>query len=333
MAFLRALGCYLPPRVVTNAELAPMVGADEAWLLHSTGIAERRFAGPDQTVAELGARAARDCLESAAIAAREIGLVLVASGSSERRFPGPASSIAAALGINGVPAIDLPMASAGSLAGIVLASHLAAAYRNVLVVGAEIMSRAVNISPIGRDTAVLFGDGAGACVVSADAGFATIADTVLHTDGEFVEALQLHLDAPLYMDGRTIILHASRKLPRAILEVLDRNNIKPCDVSAYILHQANLNLITRVAQALAVPESKFFCNLQRYGNTSSASLLIAAAEWPREIGPIILAAFGAGLNWGAVLLHCGAGLQPAQSFSSSHKVQPLSLPCDSASTR
>jgi 3-oxoacyl-[acyl-carrier-protein] synthase-3 len=305
MAFLRAFGCYLPSRVITNAEIAPMVGVDEAWLLQMTGIAERRFAAPHQTVAELGLFAAKDCLERAGMEAQQIGLMLVASGSSERRFPGPASSIGAALGISGTPAIDLPMASTGSLAGIAMASHLAAAYGNVLVVGAEIMSRVVQVSPNGRDTAVLFGDGAGACIVSAESGFAEMVDSVLHTDGDYAESLQLNFDAPLYMDGRSIILHATRKMPRVIVEVLERNDCKADQVGAFLVHQANLNLILRVAQSLGVPESKFYCNVQRYGNTSSASMLIAAAEWHRQAGaiedPIVLAAFGAGLNWGAVL--------------------------------
>jgi 3-oxoacyl-[acyl-carrier-protein] synthase III len=305
MSYLRAFGCYLPSRVVTNAELAPMVEVDEAWLLQMTGIAERRFAAPHQTVAELGLFAAKDCLERAGMAAQQIGFILVASGSSERRFPGPASSIGAALGIPGTPAIDVPMASAGSLAGISMASQMAGAYGNVLVVGAEIMSRVVQVSPHSRDTAVLFGDGAGACVVSAEAGFAEIVDSVLHTDGDYAESLQLDLASPLFMDGRSIILHATRKIPRVIVEVLERNGFKAEQVAAFLLHQANLNLILRVAQSLGVAESKFYCNVQRYGNTSSASMLIAAAEWHREVGkieaPIVLAAFGAGLNWGAVL--------------------------------
>lgn len=310
-AFLREFGLYLPSRIVTNAELAPMVGADEAWLLQVTGIAERRFADPQQTVAELGLSAARDCLERAGMTAQEIGFIIVGAGSGERRFPGPASSIGAALGIPGIPAIDLPIASAGSLVGIVLASHLAAAYGNVLVIGAEIMSRVVQVSPLYRDTAILFGDGAGACVVSPDKGLARIVDSALHTDGDYAEALQLHLDSPLFMDGRSIILHATRKLPRVIVEVLERNNRKPESVGAFLLHQANLNLIAKVAQTLRVEESKFYSNIQRYGNTSSASMLIAAAEWRREGGqfdaPVVMAAFGAGLNWGAALLEAASG--------------------------
>lgn len=283
-----------------------MVGADPEWLREATGIEQRRFAAPEETVASLGIRAAKDCLEAAAAGAGEVGLVLAASGSGELRFPGPATAIAAGLGIPGVPAIDLPMASAGSLFALSLAGSLSRDYGNVLVVASEIMSRVVRLDPLNRDTAILFGDGAGAALVSKDAGFATIADSLLASDGEFAEALKLHLDTPLHMDGRTIILHASRKIPRAIAQLLERNGLKPDEVGAYILHQANLNLITRVAQALKAQESKFFCNLSRYGNTSSASMLIAATEWWRGCGrkveePVVFAAFGAGLNWGALL--------------------------------
>jgi 3-oxoacyl-[acyl-carrier-protein] synthase-3 len=306
MAFLRALGCHLPARVVDNAELAPMVGADPAWLLHATGIERRRFAAPEETVASLGTRAAKCCLEAAGMTAGEVGLILAASGSSEHRFPGPATAIGAGLGISGTPAIDLPLASAGSLFGLALADSLCRDYGNVLVVASEIMSRVVRLDSTGRDTAILFGDGAGACLVSPDRGFARIAGSILKSDGDFAEALRLHLDSPLYMDGRTIILQAARKLPRVITELLERQHVKPDAIATFLMHQANLNLITRVAQALEVPEQRFFRNIANYGNTSSASLLIAATEWWQSTGqmegPVVMAAFGAGLNWGALLL-------------------------------
>jgi len=168
------------------------------------------------------------------------------------------------------------------------------------------MSRVVRLEPAFRDTAILFGDGAGACLVSEGSGFARVVDSILSTDGDFRDALRLDLDAPLAMDGRAIILQASRKLPRVISELLARNQSNPGQVGTYVMHQANLNLITRVAQSLGVPDTKFFRNLGRYGNTSSASLLIAATEWWREAGgplqaPAVFAAFGAGLNWGALL--------------------------------
>ena len=306
MSFLRALGCYLPERIVDNAEIGPMAGADPAWILQASGIEQRRFAGPQETVATMGVHAAQDCLGSIGASAREVGLVLVASGSGERRFPGPASAIGAALGVSGVPAIDLPMASAGSLFAMALGAQLAPAYGNVLVVASEIMSRVIHLHSAGRDTAILFGDGAGACLIGAEPGFARIADSMLHTDGDFAEILTLHWDTPLHMDGRSVIMQAARKLPRTIAELLERNRRPAAEVAAFVVHQANLNLITRVAQALGVSEQRFFRNLDRYGNTSSASLLIAATEWWRAQygvwpGPVVFAAFGAGLNWGALL--------------------------------
>jgi 3-oxoacyl-[acyl-carrier-protein] synthase-3 len=288
MACLRAFGRYLPERVVTNAEF----DADPAWIVEVSGIEQRRYAGPDETVVTMGVRAGRECLVDG------IGLVLVSSGTAERRFPGPAAQIAKELGLAGVPAIDLPIASAGSLFGIALAAQLAPAYGNVLVVASEIMSRVVS----GRDTEILFGDGAGACVVGAGDDGPRIIDSVLHSDGEFAGALSLAFDSPLHMDGRTVILQAARKLPSVISELLDRHQLKPADITHFVLHQANLNLITRVAKSLGAPDEKVFRNLQHYGNTSSASLLIALAECDIRRGPTVLAAFGAGLHWGAALI-------------------------------
>ena len=306
MSSLRAFGAYLPTRIVENAELAAETGVDPDWILRASGIQQRRFAAAGESVASLGINAAKDCLENAGAVARDIGLILVSTSSAERRFPGPAAAIGAGLGIPGVPAIDLPIASAGTLFGMAMAAHLAPAYRNVLVIGSEIMSRVVKRHPAHRDTAILFGDGAGACLVSDQPGLAEIRDALLASDGDFADALRLDLDAPMYMDGRTVILQAARKIPRAIVELLERCRVRVADVEVFLVHQANLNLLTRVAQMLAVPESRFFCNVQRYGNTSSASLLIAAAEWWREKsaplqGPAVFATFGAGLHWGALL--------------------------------
>jgi 3-oxoacyl-[acyl-carrier-protein] synthase III len=306
MAYLRGFGACLPLRIVDNEEIASLTGVTAEWILLASGIGQRRFAEDGDTVASLGASAARDCLGSCGAEARDVGLVLMASGSAERRFPGPASAVGTALGIGGVPAIDLPLASAGSLFGLALAAQLAPVYGNVLVVGSEILSRAVAFTPEGRDTAILFGDGAGACLVSAEGGIARIVDSVLHSDGEFAGVLRLEHAGPLHMDGKTVILQAARKLPRAISEVLERNQLPAGEVAALLVHQANLNLLTRVAQSVRIPEERCFRNLQRYGNTSSASMLIAAAEWWREQngvwpGPVVFAAFGAGLHWGALL--------------------------------
>jgi 3-oxoacyl-[acyl-carrier-protein] synthase-3 len=305
MAFLRAFGSYLPPRRVTNEELAPLVGADPAWILQASGIQERRYAADEDTVASLGLLAAQDCLKKAGASAQELGMILVASGSSERFCPGPAVEVAAGLGLTATPALDIPVASCGSLIGLSLAAQLAAKVGPVLVVGAEIMSRRVDRTPEGKDTAILFGDGAGACLVDPHSGFARIADWTLSTDGTAAGILKIERER-IVMDGKSVILQAYRKMPRAISELLGRNSVTSADVGVYLLHQANLNLIERVATGLKVPFDRFFVNIAHHGNTSSASMLIAANEWraahPKPVSaPIVFSAFGAGIQWGALL--------------------------------
>ena len=303
MAFLRAFGCYLPPHVVTTDEIASRTGKNAAAIERATGIRERRYADDTTTVVDLALAAAQDCLTRAAIQPDEIGLILFSCGSTERSFPGPASTFAAKLGLTHTPAIDLPIASAGSLVGIALAADLAQHYGNVLVVAAEIMSRRITYED--PDTSILFGDGAGACLVSRDSGFARIVDTDIHTDGNYAESLSLAHNGTLHMVGLEVIMQATRKIPRSIADLLAKHGLQPADAGVFLLHQANLNLIRKVATALKISDEKFFINIERYGNTSSASMLIAAAEWyaaaPSLDGPIVLAAFGAGFSWGAVL--------------------------------
>ena len=305
MAFLRGFGSWLPPRRVSNREIAPLVDATPEWILEVSGIEERRYAAETDTVGGIGLLAARDCLDKAGATAADLGMILVASGSSDRLCPGPASQIAAGLGLGSTAALDIPVSSAGSLIGLALAAQLASSAGRVLVVGAEIMSRRITLSPEGKSTAILFGDGAGAALVDAETGFARIADSCMFTDGAVSETLFVQ-DGRFYMDGSAVILHASRKMPRAINELLSRNKIAVAEVETFLLHQANLNLITRVASGLKAPRERFFTNIDRYGNTSSASLLIAADEWHRgqtgsPSGPLVFSAFGSGLNWGALL--------------------------------
>ena len=301
-AYLRAFGSYLPEQFVDNAALAVRTGRTAETIEKTTGISERRYAAPVQSVADLGLAAAQDCLARAHVDASAVGLILFASGSSERCFPGPAATLAARLGFTATPAIDLPIASAGSLIGMALAADLVARYGNVLVVAAEIMSRRITDSD--PDTAILFGDGAGACLLSRDSGFARIADLALYTDGNFAESLTLAHGGTLSMRGLEVIMQAARKVPRAIADLLAKNNVAADDVQVFLMHQANRNLLAKIAKELKVPEERFFSNIVSFGNTSSASLLIAAKQWSESAtvtGPIVFAAFGAGLQWGALL--------------------------------
>jgi 3-oxoacyl-[acyl-carrier-protein] synthase-3 len=283
-----------------------MVGSSAEWIYNVSGIDERRFAAEDETISDMAVNAAQDCLSAAGVSASGLGMLMLASGSSERRFPGPAASVAHRLGLDSVPALDLPMASAGSLFGMALASKLTETYGNILVVAAEKMSSVILRQPMNPSTCVLFGDGAGACLVSAEAGLAQVVDSALYSDGSFSEDLKLELERPLEMNGRTVILQASRKIPRAVVSLLERNGRAAADVGYFLMHQANQNLIVRIAAALGVGAEKFYSNIRRYGNTSSASMLIAATEWSRQDGfaagvPVVFATFGAGFHWGALL--------------------------------
>ncbi len=303
-AFLRATGAALPSRVVGNEELAPLVGADAAWIEQVSGIRERRYAADSDTVVSLAVQAAEACLAQANVSAADLGMLLLSSGSPERTCPGPAGEVAARLGMTSAPALDFAIPSAGSLIALATAMRFTPHVGPVLVVASEIMSRRIDRTPEGKNTAILFGDGAGACLVDPSHGFLELADAALFTDGGGADVLYMDGDR-LHMDGGSVILRASRKIPAALNDLLARNSLVPDDVESLVMHQANGNLIAKVAQGTRIAPERCFRNIDRYGNTSSASLLIALDEWhaahPRPQGPVVLASFGAGLTWGAML--------------------------------
>lgn len=310
MPYLHSFGAHLPERVVTNAEIAARVGKTPEWIESASGIRERRWASAETSVADMAVAAAEDCMARGGSSADKLGMIIVASGSTAANgFPGPAATVAARLGLEGTPALDVPMASAGSLFGLVMATQFADAYKDVLVIGAEKMSAIVEMGAgadgaLDPNTGILFGDGAGAAFVSSTPGPWEILDSVLHTDGQFREDLAFDGKSALRMNGLSVILQASRKIPAAITEVLTRQSIPASDVTALLLHQANQNLLVRIGKALGVAPERVYSNVGRYGNTSSASMLIAASEWAAEKalpGPIVFSGFGAGFHWGALV--------------------------------
>ena len=307
MSFIKEYGSYLPERVVSSAEAGAWVGADAEWVRTVSGIEERRFAKEEETVSDMAAKAGLDCLQRADMPAASLGMVIVASSTGDKSFPGPAAETAQKLGLSGTPALDITMASAGSIFALGLAKRLTGTMGPILVIGAEKMSSVVAREPRERGVAVLFGDGAGAVLVTPDGGTLELLDVELASDGAYAQDLCLEPGKPLHMDGRSVIMQASRKIPAAIRAVLQRNDVQPSDVAAFLMHQANQNLIVKVAGLLKVPVERFHSNIAHYGNTSSASMLIAAAEWSRETPrletgtPVVFAAFGAGFHWGSVL--------------------------------
>lgn len=287
--------------------MASLLGVEAGWIQQMSGIVTRRFAAADETLASMAAQAGKAALAASGLAAADIGLILVASGSSERRFPGPAAEVQQLLGASQAVAMDVAMASAGALFALAQAEMWAARSRRVLVIAAEKLSEVVLRPPMEKGTAMLFGDGAGACVVDAEEGVARIVDFELGTDGTQAAELRLEFGAPVEMNGRMVILHAARRVPAVIESLLGRNGLRPQQIGHFLMHQANANLILKIAQTLEVPAERFFANIAHYGNTSSASLLIAASEWEKQQGfvaaePLVLAAFGAGFQWGAMLV-------------------------------
>jgi len=304
-AFVHAFGAYLPDQVVDNQQLASKLERTPEWIEQASGIRERRRAAPEETAAGMAVKAAQDCLCRAGKQSSSLGMLMVSSGSAAQGFPGPAAEVAAKLGLEGTPALDIPIASAGTLFGLVLAANCAAQFGDVLVIGSEKMSAVVDQSPLDPNTAILFGDGAGAALVSSQSGTWRVGSSALHSDGQFREDLKMNAQG-LTMNGLSVIMQASRKLPAVIQEVLAAEGLTVADIGMFLVHQANQNLLTRVGKALSADANRIFSNISRYGNTSSASVLIAASEYVNSgdaKGPLVLAAFGAGFHWGAMVLH------------------------------
>ena len=323
------LGHHLPERVVTNQDLTRLMDTSEEWIEQRTGIRERRFISADMGGADLGERAAREALREAGIAAGDLDLVILGSLSPDIDFPGTASLLQRKLGVRGMPVMDVRNQCSGFVYMLAVADAWIRSgdARYVLVVGAEIHSTGLDLSTLGREVAVIFGDGAGAAVLGPEPDPRRgILSTHLHSEGRYAEKLIVEvpssrvrprvtedmLDQPgsrLWprMEGRYVFKHAVTRFPEVIREALAHNGCTTADLDLLIPHQANLRISQLVAMGLELPEEKVFNNIQRYGNTTAASIPIALHEAVQEgrVRPgalVCLAAFGAGFTWGAALM-------------------------------
>ena len=318
-------GKALPERVLTNDDLSHMVDTSDGWIKERTGILERRIAGEGETTASLAIKAARRALERAALDPMDLDLIIVATMTPEYLFPATACLVQDALGASRAAAFDLSAGCSGFIYGLTLATQgiRAGAYDHVLVIGAETLSRIVDWQD--RRTCVLFGDGAGAALLGASSAPGGVLTTLLGADGSGAELLILpaggsrHPATPettangmhyLQMDGRKVFRFATRIIPQAIREVLDRAELSLEHLELVIPHQANQRIIEASAQRLGLPVECFFTNLAHYGNTSAASIPIALCE-ALEAGRVqagdhlVLVGFGAGLTWGAAVIEWG----------------------------
>ncbi len=320
---LSGLGTFVPHKVVTNDELALHVETSDEWVRTRTGIAERRLAEPGQEVSQMGAEAARAALADAGLQATDIDAIVCATMTPELPFPATACLIQAELGLPRVPAFDISAACSGFLYGLDVVTRLvqSGAYKRVLLVGTEKMSSILDWED--RSTCVLFGDGAGACIVEAvDEPGVGIVDMILGADGSRTDLLhtpaggsRLPASAEtlaarqhyLRMSGKEVFKLAVKEMGAVANDLLERNGLTAADITCVIPHQANIRIIDALAARLELPLDRFLVNIDRYGNTSAASIPLALEE-ARRLGRfgsgdrILLAAFGAGLTWAGALL-------------------------------
>jgi 3-oxoacyl-[acyl-carrier-protein] synthase-3 len=348
----------VPPTVVDNALLSRCMSTTDEWIVQRSGIRQRHVSpdtwrmlqrlaeAPDKTafmdsvfaegldgnidssltVTDLALEASEKALKAAGIRAEDLDCIVESSTLPDLAYPHTGCVLQGRLGLTSTPAISLQQGCAGFVYGLAIADQMmrGGMYRQVLVVGAELLSSAFDYTDRGRDMAVLFADGAGAAVVRAEPGGRGVISSHLHSDGTMIDALSGELwgsstfppvskkkiddgRARPRMNGRQIFVHAVRRFKEVMLECVEANGLALDDVDRFIVHQANLRIIEAVADALGIASDRFFNNIERYGNTAGASVPIAlhealAAGAIRDGDLVMLASFGTGLSWGANLI-------------------------------
>jgi len=312
-------GSYVPARTLTNAELEKMVDTSDEWITTRTGIKERRMAAEGEYTSDLATNAARAALENAGIGADEVDLIIVATVTPDMFFPSTACFVQKKIGASNAACFDVSAACAGFLYAVEIAQQFITShtYDTILVIGADKLSAIVDWND--RNTAVLFGDGAGAAVLRHRGGGHGVISTYMASDGGLADILFIpgggsrhpNVDPTtgerlncIKMNGKETYKHAVTSMLDAAQKVLADANLTPGDLACIIPHQANLRIIEAIAHRLAVPLDRFMVNLDRFGNTSAAAVAIALDEANRtgrmKLGDyVLLVVFGGGLTWAA----------------------------------
>jgi 3-oxoacyl-[acyl-carrier-protein] synthase-3 len=322
------LGHHLPEQVITNQYLSTLMDTTDEWIIERTGIIERRWIDPTKdTVGNMAAKAARMALQRAGLTEKDVEFIVFATITSDYYFPGSGVIMQRELGLEGIGAMDIKNACSGFIYALSTADQFikTGMYKTVLVVGAEIQSTALDVTTRGRNTAVIFGDGAGAAVLQR-AGKPGILSTHLHADGRFAEELYVRdpgssrpreerqpeqiLDTTgfkVVMNGNQVFKHAVVRFMEAIQEALAANNMSKESINLLVPHQANLRISQYIQEKFGLRDDQVYNNIQRYGNTTAASIPIALSEaWAEgkltENDVICLAAFGSGFTWASALI-------------------------------
>lgn len=307
-AGILGIGRYVPEKILTNADLEKMVDTTDEWIKTRTGIEERRIATDDIDTSHMAYFAAQKALEDAGITAEELDMIIVATVTPDNPFPSVACMIQERLGAKKACAFDMSAACAGFMYGIITAKQFveAGTYKHVLVVGVEKLSKITDWED--RNTAVLFGDGAGATIVGPVSEGRGILSFELGADG--TGAKHLYQDETIVMNGREVFKFAVRQMGESAVNVLQKAGLSKEDVDFLIPHQANIRIMEAARERLGLPLEKMSMTVQKYGNTSAASIPISIVE-EIENGKIkdddlvVMVGFGGGLTWGAIAIRWG----------------------------
>lgn len=328
-SIISGLGFYVPNNVVTNNDLSKIMDTSDEWIRERTGIEQRRWINNDESTTSMGVEAAKKAIEDANISKDDIDFIVFATLSPDYYFPGPGVSVQKLLDLNTIGALDIRNQCSGFVYGLSVADQYikSGMYKNILVIGSEYHSGGLEKNNRGRGVSVIFGDGAGAAIISRSPNEKRgILSTHLHSEGLHAEELALIGPSTRrwipeimaennpedtsyypYMNGNFVFKHAVTRFPEVIMEALAQNGYQSSDIDLLVPHQANLRISQFVQRTMKLSDEQVFSNIQKYGNTTAASIPIALAEAKqqgkiKEGDLICLAAFGSGFTWASALI-------------------------------
>ena len=325
--YISGTGFFLPPRIVTNDELSSYMDTTDEWIQERTGIKERRYVEKGVGPSDLAIPATEQALKAAGLTVSDIDFIIFATSTPDFYAPGSGCVLQEKMGFNEIGALDIRVQCSGFIYGLSIAEQYIRTgnFKNILLIGAEVQSTAMNLTDEGRDTAIIFGDGSGVAIISATEENKGILSTHMHSEGKYLKELWLEAPASnaghpritrevldegkqyLKMNGKEVFRHAITRFPEVINEALEANNLTSENINLLIPHQANLRITQMVQKRLGLSNDQVFSNIHKYGNTTAATIPIALAEAfnegrIKEGDILVLAAFGAGFTWASAIM-------------------------------
>ena len=325
-SYIKGMGYYVPDRVIDNSYFTDFMDTSDQWIRERTGIEERRFANPGEGPSDLAIPAVNMALENSKLKTDDIDFIIFATSTPDYYIPGSGCLIQEKMNFRNIGALDIRCQCSGFIYALSIADQYVKnqTYKNILIIASEVQSTAMDLSNEGRNTAIIFADGAAAAVISSTTDDKGLLSTHLHTDGKY--AKELWVEAPsskvkprldksildskkqfLYMNGREVFRHAIKRFPEVIYEALNHNDLSIDDISILIPHQANLRISKSIQKIMNLKDNQLVSNIHKYGNTTAASVPIALCETImnnklKKGDILVLAAFGSGFSWGSAIL-------------------------------